>query len=116
MKQHNVTGQTHQWLTAAQMSSSAWSFAFELIQPGKKPEVQFFGASTLAVKVARFWHEVPDDQYQELRNRILQLMMAYRYTLPLPKPCDFKSGLLLYPSTMSKSKALFQFKIVLSIS
>ena len=85
--QHNVKGQTHQWLTAAQMSSSAWSFAFELIQPGKKPEVQFFGASTLAVKVARFWHEVPDDQYQELRNRILQLMMAYRYSLP--KLCVF---------------------------
>ena len=70
------------------MSSSAWSFAFELIQPGKKPEVQFFGASTLAVKVARFWHEVPDDQYQELRNRILQLMMAYRYSLP--KLCFLK--------------------------
>ena len=71
--------QTHQWLTQAQMSSSAWSFAFDLIQPGKKPEVQFFGASTLALKVARFWHEVPDDQYQELRNRIVQLMMAYRF-------------------------------------
>jgi len=76
--------ETHQWLTQAQMSSSAWSFAFQLIDPAKKPEVQFFGASTVALKVARFWHEVPpaaggnDEQYQQLRNKIMQLIMAYR--------------------------------------
>ena len=70
--------ETHKWLTEAQMSSSAWSFAFELIDPAKKPEVQFFGASTVALKVARFWHEVPNEQYEELRNRIVQLMMSYR--------------------------------------
>ena len=70
--------ETHQWLTGAQMSSAAWSFAFELIDPSKKPEVQFFGASTVALKVGRFWNEVPVDQYDALRKRVLDLMLAYR--------------------------------------
>ena len=70
--------ETHQWLTSAQMSSSAWSFSFELIDPSKKPEVQFFGASTVALKVGRFWHEVPADQYDALRKRVLDLVLAYR--------------------------------------
>ena len=54
--------ETHQWLTNAQMSTSAWNFAWELLMPDKKPEVQFFGASTIAIKVSKFWHEVPADQ------------------------------------------------------
>ena len=57
--------ETHQWLTSAQMSTSAWNFAWELLMPGKKPEVQFFGASTIAIKVSKFWHEVPSEQVEK---------------------------------------------------
>ena len=57
--------ETHQWLTSAQMSTSAWNFAWELLMPDKKPEVQFFGASTIAIKVSKFWHEVPSEQVDE---------------------------------------------------
>ena len=54
--------QTHQWLTSAQLSPLAWTFSWELVMPDKKPEVQFFGASTIAIKVSKCWHEVPADQ------------------------------------------------------
>lgn len=54
--------ETHQWLTTAQMSPAAWNFAWDLVMPDKKHEVQFFGASTIAIKVSKFWHEVPADQ------------------------------------------------------
>ena len=69
---------THTWLTAAQMSPAAWSFAWELLSPQKKPEVQFFGASTIALKVGRFFHEVPHDQYESLRQRIVELLTGYK--------------------------------------
>ena len=52
----------HQWLTNAQMSQAAWNFSWELLMTEKKPEVQFFGASTIAIKVSKFWPEVPEDQ------------------------------------------------------
>ena len=54
--------ETHQWLTNAQMSQAAWNFAWELLSSEKKPEVQFFGASTIAIKVSKFLKEVPEDQ------------------------------------------------------
>ena len=43
--------ETHKWLTLAQLSPQAWNFCWDLIQADKKHEVQFFGASCLAVKV-----------------------------------------------------------------
>lgn len=93
--------ETHQWLTSAQMSTSAWNFAWELLMPGKKPEVQFFGASTIAIKVSKFWHEVPSEQveknilfsfvvcgvvfhflsllqYDALRKRIIDTLTTYK--------------------------------------
>ena len=43
--------ETHKWLTLAQLSPQDWTFCWDLIQQDKKHEVQFFGASCLAVKV-----------------------------------------------------------------
>ena len=62
--------ETHQWLTSAQMSTSAWNFAWELLMPDKKPEVQFFGASTIAIKVSKFWHEVPSEQVDKIFSTV----------------------------------------------
>jgi len=53
------------------MSPSAWTWAWELVTPQKQPEVQFFGASTIAIKLSKFWHEVPADQFEGLRKKIL---------------------------------------------
>ena len=68
----------HQWLTNAQMSQAAWNFAWELLMSEKKPEVQFFGASTIAIKVSKFWQEVPEDQFVALRNQIIETLCNYK--------------------------------------
>ena len=44
------------------MSPAAWNWAWDLVSPEKKPEVQFFGASTLSIKLSKFYHEVPAEQ------------------------------------------------------
>ena len=49
--QNSASQETHKWLTLAQLSPQAWNFCWDLIQQDKKHEVQFFGASCLAVKV-----------------------------------------------------------------
>ncbi|TRY79407.1 hypothetical protein TCAL_07050 [Tigriopus californicus] len=69
--------QNHEWLTRAQMSPQAWEFAWDLVTPQKNPEVQFFGANTLATKVSKFFHEVPVAQFTMLRERLLTLLTTY---------------------------------------
>ena len=48
----------HDWLNRAQMSSSAWQFAWDLVKLDKNPEVQFFGANTLVIKVSALWNDI----------------------------------------------------------
>ena len=58
--------ETHKWLTLAQLSPQAWNFCWDLIHQDKKHEVQFFGASCLAVKVTSDDGDVPDDADDDL--------------------------------------------------
>ncbi|KAH3721182.1 importin-13-like [Dreissena polymorpha] len=67
-----VHQEVHRWLTAAQVSPAAWSFCWELLQPGKGVQVQYFGASCLHMKISRYWQEVPEGQTETLRTRLLQ--------------------------------------------
>ena len=89
--------ETHKWLTLAQLSPQAWSFCWQLIASDKPHEVQFFGASCLAVKVShtdnyclwqahlirltkvsRCWTELSSERYDELRKRLLELLTSYQ--------------------------------------
>jgi hypothetical protein len=54
------------------MSPQAWNWAWELVSPEKKPEVQFFGASTISIKLSKCYHEVPADQ---VRTKIQLLLI-----------------------------------------
>ena len=59
--------ETHKWLTLAQLSPQAWNFCWDLIHQDKKHEVQFFGASCLAVKVtSEDGDDVADDADDDL--------------------------------------------------
>ncbi|XP_054276108.1 importin-13 [Macrosteles quadrilineatus] len=73
----STQAQAHQWLTAAQTSPNAWCFVWELLQPTKTPEVQFFAATTLHMKVMKNWSEVPVEQYEDLKKRLLQAIINY---------------------------------------
>ncbi len=65
------------WLNKAQSSMEAWTFAWELLTPGKSAEVQFFGANTIASKVSKCFHEVNQADFPMLRERLVQLFRTY---------------------------------------
>ncbi|KAF2883130.1 hypothetical protein ILUMI_23047 [Ignelater luminosus] len=69
--------EAHQWLTEAQNSPQAWSFVWELLDPQRSSEVQFFAATTLHTKLLKHWNEVPDDHYELLKKRILEAIVTY---------------------------------------
>ncbi|GAB0088696.1 Importin-13 [Sergentomyia squamirostris] len=69
--------QAHQWLQAVQVSPQAWQFCWELMHPDKSCEVQFFGATTLHSKLLKYWHEVPKENHQELKEKILEAIVAF---------------------------------------
>ncbi|XP_055377446.1 importin-13 [Condylostylus longicornis] len=68
---------THEWLTKAQASPQAWSFSWQLMQPGKTQEVQFFGAITLHSKLMKFWTEVPPENREELKQKLLETIIQF---------------------------------------
>ncbi|XP_050507704.1 importin-13 [Diabrotica virgifera virgifera] len=69
--------EAHQWLTEAQNSPLAWSFVWELLNPQRSSEVQFFAATTLHTKLMKHWNEIPEDHYELLKKRILDSIISY---------------------------------------
>ncbi|XP_038210801.1 importin-13 [Zerene cesonia] len=67
----------HTWLTAAQRVPEAWNFVWDLLQPTKGTEIQFFAATTLHTKILRCWNELPPESYEELKNKLLQSVIIY---------------------------------------
>uniref|UniRef100_A0A3Q4BRB0 Importin-13 n=1 Tax=Mola mola TaxID=94237 RepID=A0A3Q4BRB0_MOLML len=65
------------WLTQAQASAQAWQFCWALLGPEKLPEVQFFGATTLHIKISRHWSELPTDQHEGLRIQLLSHVLHF---------------------------------------
>ncbi|XP_068155353.1 importin-13 [Drosophila tropicalis] len=68
---------THEFLTEAEKSPLAWRWAWELMQLGKSQEVQFFGAITLHSKLMKHWHEVPAENREELKQKILETLVRF---------------------------------------
>ncbi|XP_064626443.1 importin-13-like isoform X2 [Lineus longissimus] len=69
--------EAHAWLTTAQLSPDAWSFSWHLLMPDKGPEVQFFGASCLHVKISRYLHELPAEKLEELRKQLFERLLSF---------------------------------------
>lgn len=86
----------HEWLTRVQCSRQAWSFVWDLMALNKvsrtsliffsKPllivniqssEIQFFGASTLHTKLCKYWHEVPKENHEELKQKLLETIVSF---------------------------------------
>ncbi|KAG7165557.1 Importin-13-like [Homarus americanus] len=65
------------WLVQAQHSRHSWTFAWPLLDPRKPEEVQFFAGNTVYMKVSRYWHEVPKEEYEPLKIKILNLIAQY---------------------------------------
>ncbi|XP_038151037.1 importin-13-like [Cyprinodon tularosa] len=74
MEHKNVA---QKWLTRAQASAQAWQFCWALLAPDKIPEVQFFGASTLHIKISRHWGDLPEEQHEDLRIQLLSHILHF---------------------------------------
>jgi hypothetical protein len=73
--------QLDQWLKQAQNSQEAWVFSWQLIDMSKSVNCQFYGASCLYNKVSKFLHDVPADQYDVLKNKLLEKLLLYASTI-----------------------------------
>uniref|UniRef100_A0A1A9ZQ88 Importin N-terminal domain-containing protein n=1 Tax=Glossina pallidipes TaxID=7398 RepID=A0A1A9ZQ88_GLOPL len=65
----------HEWLTKVHLSAQAWQFSWQLTQLGKSQEAQCFGAITLHSKLMKFWHEVPAENRDGLKQKIPQCII-----------------------------------------
>lgn len=73
--------QLDQWLKQAQNSQEAWQFSWLLIDFSKSINCQFYGASCLYNKVAKYLNDVPSDQYDLLKNKLLEKLLLYASSL-----------------------------------
>ncbi|XP_067135398.1 importin-13 isoform X2 [Centruroides vittatus] len=69
--------EANHYLTLLQISPEAWNIAWQLLNHSKTQEIQFFGANMLQIKISRFWHEIPAEQYISLRHKILETLINY---------------------------------------
>lgn len=94
----------HSLLSQAQASPAAWSFVWDLLYLNKvfsikfyhhsnvlekfdhedftcsliqPAEVQFFAASTLHLKLVKYWPELPAEQRPALREKLMSTIMTY---------------------------------------
>ncbi|XP_073400573.1 importin-13 isoform X2 [Dendrobates tinctorius] len=65
------------WLMQAQLSPEAWQFSWQLLNGGKVPEIQYFGASALHIKISRYWGDIPSDQYETLKSQLFSQISAF---------------------------------------
>ncbi|XP_043556032.1 importin-13 [Chiloscyllium plagiosum] len=65
------------WLMQAQVSPQAWQFSWALLSPNKVPEIQYFGASALHIKISRYWSDIPSDQYETLKSQLFNQIACF---------------------------------------
>ncbi|XP_048395205.1 importin-13 isoform X4 [Stegostoma tigrinum] len=65
------------WLMQAQVSPQAWQFSWALLSPNKVPEIQYFGASALHIKISRYWTDIPSDQYETLKSQLFNQIACF---------------------------------------
>ncbi|KAJ1531786.1 hypothetical protein ONE63_000442 [Megalurothrips usitatus] len=78
-KSHDPAEQmrAHSLLSQAQSSMAAWSFVWDLLYLNKPAEVQFYAASTLHLKLVKFWPELPPEQRPALREKLMSTIMTF---------------------------------------
>ncbi len=70
-----------EWLKQAQTTKEAWSFSWSLIDMNKSVMCQFYGASCLYLKVSKYLSDVPTDDYDLLKNKLLEKLLLYAVNL-----------------------------------
>lgn len=105
--------ETHNWLLQVQASPEAWRFAWQLLDPSKSWEVQFFAASTLHAKISKQWEEVPKSEYPILQERLLNsIKQVNTPKFVLTKLCQSLAAFMAFsyiePENRNKEKNLVE--------
>ncbi len=60
----------NQWLTSFADDDTAWGAGVSLLDPSFGPQLQFFGANMVLVKVRKAWKQLPADMQQQITNAV----------------------------------------------
>lgn len=97
--------EAHFWLLQVQASPEAWTFVWQLLDPSKSWEVQFFAATTLYAKISKQWDEVPKTEYPALRERLLNSIKQSNIPkFVLSKLCQALAGFLANSCNTEKNE------------
>ena len=70
--------------------------------------MQYFGASSLQLKISRSWHEISPDDYNVLREKLIGILMSY-----INGPKIVLNRLSMAVSSIYHTQFSFLFKIKL---
>ncbi|XP_043941377.1 importin-13 [Protopterus annectens] len=104
------------WLMQAQISPQAWQFSWVLLSADKVPEIQYFGASALHIKISRYWSDIPTDQYDSLKSQLFSQITSFATgsKIVLTRLCVALASLALnmmpdsWPCAVSDMVCMFQ--------
>jgi len=72
-----VNKECHEWLKSCQGSREAWQVVWSLLEPTKMMQIQFVAANILHFKVSRCLGEIPQEEYEGLKQRLVGIVAKY---------------------------------------
>lgn len=69
--------QTNQLLINLQKSKEAWLFVWQLMEKNRSINVQYFGASSLYVKLTKYHYELDTNNYRQIWMKIIENLISY---------------------------------------
>uniref|UniRef100_A0A2S2NNI7 Importin-13 n=1 Tax=Schizaphis graminum TaxID=13262 RepID=A0A2S2NNI7_SCHGA len=73
----NQNVEVHKILLDFQNSVDAWNLVWSMLDTSKPHEIQFFGATTLHIKITKQWLQLKRTDYMLLRDKILDTLIKY---------------------------------------
>lgn len=73
----NQNVEVHKILLDFQNSVDAWNLVWNMLDTSKPHEIQFFGATTLHIKITKQWLQLKQTDYMLLRDKILDTLIKY---------------------------------------
>ncbi|XP_050535319.1 importin-13 [Daktulosphaira vitifoliae] len=73
----NQNVEVHKMLLEFQNTTDAWNLLWDMLEISKPREVQFFGATTLHIKITKQWLQLKRTDYVLLRDKIMDTLIKY---------------------------------------
>ncbi|XP_065210283.1 importin-13 isoform X2 [Planococcus citri] len=73
-----LQAEAQKWLTELQNSPQIWKVIWEDLLPSKRTELQFYGATILHSKLLKDWCDVPANEYEPLKQKLLESVIHFK--------------------------------------